>query len=338
MSGWCWFTSPLLSIRQDHQVRHSATCMRCGRLKSQLDCHKHNHKETIIMKVLSSTTAPLVLLSVLMAATHPLLARAHQEETSAIAAGASNLRDVTSNQEDRALAKGGNGGGGGGGKDGGKQDKDPTPQPTPQPTPPPAPSPTPPPVFRYPTVPTDSCGTRAPSSAAPFLSLAPTQCVNPSVCSGNNPCCDGYSCKGKRCRSNARQLRLRERKVAIEGAATDERQLNECTENASQCNVYGNELLCGDTLPSSRPVSEICNYGGGAYPAIVKACDSDKEFCCEDGNGGYYFGLTCWGVWQGEQCCPKGYTRLSTGCAPLNCCDGDATHRINYCPNSCPGN
>ena len=293
------------------------------------------------MKVFSSTTAPLVLLSMLMAATQPLLARAHQEETSAIAAGASNLRDVTSNQEDRALAKGGNGGGGGGGGNGGGKQDDPTPQPTPQPTPgvtPATPMPTPPPVFQYPTVPTDSCGIRAPSSAAPSLSLAPSQCVNPSVCNGNNPCCDGYSCKGKTCRSNARQLRLRESEVAIEGAATDDRQLNECIENASECNLYANELLCGGTLPSNRPVSEICNYGGGEYQAILQTCDSNKEFCCEDGNGGYYFGLTCWVSWQGGTCCPKGYTRLRTGCAPLNCCDGDATHRSNYCPGNCSGN
>ena len=293
------------------------------------------------MKVFSSTTAPLVLLSVLMAATHPLLARAHQEETSAIAAGASNLRHVTSNQEDRALAKGGNGGGGGG-NGGGKKD-DPTPQPTPQPTPgvtPATPMPTPPPVFQYPPVPTDSCGiTRAPSSAAPTLVPTQSQCVNPSACNGKISCCDGYSCTKKTCVPNARQLRLRERKVAIEGEATDARQLNECTDNASQCNVYDNELLCDATLPSSRPESLICNYNlSGSYNATVTKCETD--FCCEDGNGGYYFGETCWGFWPGNTCCPLGYTviRGVNKCVPLNCCDGDATHRSYYCPSNCPGN
>lgn len=288
------------------------------------------------MKVSTSTTASLVL-AVLMAAAYPLPSRAQDESVRVDAvsahAGASILRDVTSSnqeEEDRTLAKqggNGNGNGGGGGKPGKKNDS--TPQPTVAVTP--APSPTPPPVFQYPPVPYNSCGTRPPSTSTLAPSPAPTACVNPEVCNGGNTCCDGYSCKGKTCRSNNRQLR--ERKVAIEGGATEERKLSDCNID-ERCNLYDNDVLCGDDTPSNRPPSNICNYGGGEYTASIVTCDGQHK-CCYDGNGGYYFGTSCWVSWIGDTCCPKGYTRLRTGCAPLDCCDGDDVHQENYCPGKC---
>lgn len=283
------------------------------------------------MKVSTTSTTASLLLAVLMAAAHPLPARAQDESVridtvSAAHAGTSILRDVTSNQEDRTLAKGGNGGGGGGGKP--DKNNDSTPQPTPAPTPSPVVTPAPTPTYL--PVPTDSCGTREPSTPAP--SPAPTACVNPGVCNGGNQCCDGYTCKGKTCRLNNRQLR--ERKVAFEEAATEERKLAECSD--ARCNENNNEVLCDSDIPSSRPLSIICNYGGGEFgdTASVESCDGINK-CCEDGNGGYYYGLTCWVGWQGETCCPKGYTRIRAGCVPLNCCDGTADHQEKFCPGKC---
>lgn len=233
------------------------------------------------------------------------------------------LRRVTSDH--RALAKGGNGGG---------NSNRATPSPTAAVTP--APTPTPPPVFQYPPVPYDSCGTRAPSTPAPSPGPSPApQCENPpdGECNGNggNQCCDGYSCKGKRCRLNLR--RLGEYKVAFEETATEERKLADCVDH--RCNEHNNEVLCGSDIPSSRPASIICNYGGGEYIASVVTCDGDVELCCKDGNGGYYYGQACWIFDQGATCCRKGYTRISSGCVPMNCCDGDADHQERYCPGKC---
>ena len=197
-----------------------------------------------------------------------------------------------------------------------------------------APTPTPPPVFQYPNVPYDSCGTRAPSTHAPSPAPSPApQCANPpdGECSGGNRCCDGYSCKGKKCRLNVRQLR--EHKVAFKEAVTEERELADCVDH--RCNEHDNAALCESDMPSSRPASNICNYGGGEYTASVVTCEGAVDLCCEDGNGGYYYGLACWITYQGGTCCPKGYTRISSGCVPLNCCDGDADHQERYCPGKC---
>lgn len=169
---------------------------------------------------------------------------------------------------------------------------------------------------------------------APTHASTPQQCVNPKdgECSGKNACCAGWSCEGKTktCEPDVRHLR--ERKFPFQKKTTEERKLVVCNVNDS-CNEYQNEVLCGSALPSSRPESNLCNYGTGNYVANVQTCGSNSERCCEDGNGGYYYGLTCWGTYQGGTCCPKGYTRINSGCVPLNCCDGDADHRVNYCPH-----
>jgi hypothetical protein len=272
------------------------------------------------------------MLAMIMAVAHPLMTWAHQDESvrintvSSADASASILRGVTSNQEeDRNLAKGGNQGGGGGGN----KDKDSTPQPTAAVTP--APTPTPPPVYQYPYVDPDSCGTRPPSSPAPSPAPTPApttpQCENPpdGQCNGKNSCCEGYSCKGKECRMNGRQLRER--------TSSEWRKLADCVDH--RCNEYDNAPLCESDLPSRRPASNICNYGGGEYTALVQACEGAVDLCCEDGNGGYYYGLTCWISYQGGTCCPKGYTRIHTGCVPMNCCDGDVDHQGHYCPSQC---
>lgn len=282
------------------------------------------------MKPSSTSTASFVFAMLMVVASNPftLTAWAHSDErdlrintTSKSSDASSVLRGVTANQDERTLAKGGNGG----------SNKS-TPSPTAAVTP--APTPTPPPVFQYPPVPYDSCGTRAPSTPVPSRAPSPApQCLNPpdGECNGGNQCCDGYSCKGRTCRLNVR--RLGEHKVAFDETATEERKLGDCVDH--RCNEHDNAVLCGSGIPSNRPASIICNYGGGEYTASVEICKDDAALCCEDGNGGYYFGLSCWIIDQGAICCRKGYTRISSGCVPMNCCDGDADHQARYCPEKC---
>lgn len=288
-------------------------------------------KQKSIMKPSSTSTASLVFAMLMVVASNPLTstawARSDERDlrmnTASKSSDASVLRGVTSHQDERTLAKGGNGGG--------KPNRDDsTPSPTAAVTP--APTPTPPPVFQYPPVPYSSCGTRAPSTPAPSPAPTAHQCENPpdGECNGGNQCCEGYSCKGKRCRLNVRRLG-EEHKVTFEETATEERKLGDCVDH--RCNEHENAVLCD--IASSRPASTICNYGGGEYTASVVTCEGDVELCCEDGNGGYYYGLACWINYQGATCCPKGYTRISSGCVPMNCCDGDVGHQERYCPGKC---
>lgn len=267
----------------------------------------HN-KTKLIMKA-SASTASLAI-AMMMAVAHSTWA--HQDDNAPFtSASAGVLRGFIADQEERLLGKGGGGGGGNNGPN-------PTPNPTAALTPAPTSSPIP-----Y------SCGTRSPvATPAPTHSLTPepTKCENPGVCNGKNLCCAGFSCRNKACVSDGGRL-LRERNFPFE-------ELAGCTDLPATCNVDGNLPLCGSDIPSYRPPSLICNYGGGEYKAEVQLCDNTSERCCEDGNGGYYFGQTCWGTYQGGTCCPKGQTRVAAGCVPLNCCDGDSNHQNNYCPNN----
>eukprot|EP00984_Skeletonema_dohrnii_P034232 scaffold33509_cov155-Skeletonema_dohrnii-CCMP3373.AAC.1 len=251
-------------------VSQSVTRDTCRELRDHNHTAQQRHITTKVHIMKASTSTASLLLAMIMAVAHPLTTWAHKDESVRIDtvssdASASILRGVTSNQEEeRNLAKGGGGG----------NKKDSTPR------------------LQLP-----------PSSPAPSPAPTTPQCENPpdGQCNGRNSCCEGYSCKGKACRMNGRQLR--ERKLSFKEATTEGRKLADCVD--LRCNEYDNAPLCESDLPSSRPASNICNYGGGEYTALVQTCDGAVDLCCEDGNGGYYYGLTRWISYQGGTCCPK---------------------------------
>lgn len=270
------------------------------------------------MKMKASTsTASLLFAMIIMVVAHPLSTWAHQDDSVSVntasasesTSGVAILRGVKTDQEERNLAKGGN-----------KPSKnDPPPPPTaavtPSPTPAPAvvtPAPTIFPVVPYP----NSCGTRSPVATTSTPTPAPTnevQCTNPKNCN-HTPCCSGFNCNAKKCEAdNVRHLR--ERKLPFEKPTTEERKLAVCPVPLEpKCNIHNNEPLCGDDIPINAPAPSFCNYDDAP---IVTTCTQDS-LCCEDGNGGYYYGLTCWNIYIGGTCCPKGYARSGSGCIPLN--------------------
>ena len=311
------------------------------------------------MKAHQSSASFIVILLVMSVFNLPLnVLAAHQDETAALRG------NTVVGQEERILGKGGNGGGGGGGGGQNKNNESITPAPTNASTPAPTnastPAPTnastPRPTQGYPVVPSDSCGTRPPvttpsPSPTPPPPTPPTEpkCFNPGPgeChSKNNPCCDGFECSGgktKTCVEVRRNLRVEQAKsFPFQTSVADEshRKLDQCTASTDSCNEFDNPILCevnGDIPSNAKDLpSIICNYADDAqYLAGVDPCDSNSNFCCADGNGGYYSPASCWNAeWQ---CCPKGYTKNLYGnsCIPMNCCDGDADHITLYCPNNC---
>ena len=278
---------------------------------------------------------------------------AHQDETAATLRG-----NAVMGQEERILAKGGGGGGGNGGGGQNKNNESITPAPTPASTPAPTSASTPAPSKASTPQPTGyqpvdpaSCSklgfTRAPTTPQPTPTPAPPpSCVNPSpgTCGNKGPyCCDGWTCsKGKNgeCVEVRRNLRVEQAKsFPFQTSAADarHRELDQCTDANDSCNVNDNPIICTEDIPSNAAdhYSVICNYNedGAEYKADVDRCESDSVFCCDDGNGGFYYPVGgCWGT--NAQCCPKGYTKnlFGNGCIPLNCCDWDDFHRGLYCP------
>jgi hypothetical protein len=265
----------------------------------------------------STSTASLLFAMIIMVVAHPLSTWAHQDDSVSVntasasasesTSGVAILRGVKTDQEERNLAKGGN-----------KPSKnDPTSSPTAAVTPSPTPAPavvTPAPTI-FPVVPYGSCGTRSPVATTSTPTPAPNnevQCTNPKNCN-NTPCCTGSNCIAKKCEAdNVRHLR--ERKLPFEKPTTEERKLAVCLEPT--CNIHNNEPLCGDDIPDNAPESIFCNYGILA-PSVTKC--GNNSLCCEDGNGGYYYGLSCWSIAIGGTCCPKGYAKEEgSGCIPLD--------------------
>jgi hypothetical protein len=314
------------------------------------------------MKAHQSSSSFIVILLVMSVFNLSLnVLAAHQDNTAATLRG-----NAVVGQGHRMLPPGGNGGGGGGNGGGGKN-KTPaptnastpaptnastpeptnasTPEPTNASTPAPTNASTPRPTQGYPIVPWNSCGTRPPVTTPSPTPPTPPTCVNPGQChSKNNPCCPGFECSGgktKTCVAVRRNLRVEQPKpfpFQTSGADASHRKLNQCglDPDKDSCNEFNNPILCevnGDIPSNAKDTpSIICNYADNAeYKAGVDPCDSN--FCCEDGNGGYYSPASCWNTeWQ---CCPKGYTKNLYGnsCIPMNCCDGDDDHRALYCPN-----
>jgi hypothetical protein len=269
------------------------------------------------MKMKASTsTASLLFAMIIMVVAHPLSTWAHQDDSVSVntasasesTSGVAILRGVKTDQEERNLAKGGN-----------KPSKnDPTSSPTAAVTPSPTPAPavvTPAPTI-FPVVPYDSCGTRSPVATTSTPTPAPNnevQCTNPKNCN-NTPCCPGSNCIAKKCEAdNVRHLR--ERKLPFEKPTTEERKLAVCQVSLppESCNIHNNEPLCG--VPINAPEPIFCNYDNA--PNITKC--TVGSLCCEDGNGGYYYGLSCWSIAIGGTCCPKGYAKEEGGgCIPLD--------------------
>jgi hypothetical protein len=115
--------------------------------------------------------------------------------------------------------------------------------------------------------------------------------------------------------------------------------LDQCRDpEKDKCNEHDNAIVCKDDIPldAATTPSIMCNYddiSSSGYVVYAKKCDS-PYFCCQDGNGGWYYPNSCWGT--AKQCCPKGYTVINGNhCVPLNCCDGSAAHIAEYCPNNC---
>ena len=149
----------------------------------------------------------------------------------------------------------------------------------------------------------------------------PSPCLvaNEGPCKGKDStsCCDGYSCSGKGGSSFCQ----------ADGGGDPSDGCPSCVTSAIgtvDCDCPAN-LTCN----SSGSTSSLSNYKNNVNINVV---DCDLDYCCSDGNGGYYRGYSC-GWAQGVQCCPEGMVYTNRGCVPLDCCDHQDTEgwRVDNC-------